>query len=192
MVHLPPFIRSDSGAGVGEPVSHAGVGGEESLTGPGALLLSQSGQVVGKTVRVVTGASQKGKGAQVGGGFLLVPKAERLFGFDFSVPAASLERSEVPERYQWDLGSLFSGEAQWVAAKDALKADIPSLAREFGLGGVLLFRRNVESPEQVAELALRGVMIDGEGLAAVAPRVAVFVAWGAAAFAIAVRGFRWR
>ena len=38
-----------------------------------------------------------------------------------AAPAVSLERSEVPERYQWDLGSLFAGEAQSVAAKDALK-----------------------------------------------------------------------
>jgi oligoendopeptidase F len=46
-----------------------------------------------------------------------------------TAPAVSLERSEVPEQYRWDLGSLFAGEAQWVAAKDALKADIPSLGR---------------------------------------------------------------
>jgi oligoendopeptidase F len=46
-----------------------------------------------------------------------------------AAPAVSLERSEVPEQYRWDLGSLFAGEAQWVAAKDALKADIPSLGR---------------------------------------------------------------
>jgi oligoendopeptidase F len=46
-----------------------------------------------------------------------------------AAPAVSLERDEVPERYQWDLGSLYAGEAQWVAAKDALKAGIPSLGR---------------------------------------------------------------
>ena len=46
-----------------------------------------------------------------------------------ATPAVSLERGDVPEQYQWDLGSLFAGEAQWVAAKDALKADIPSLGR---------------------------------------------------------------
>ena len=46
-----------------------------------------------------------------------------------TAPAVSLERSEVPEQYRWDLGSLFAAEAQWVAAKDALKADIPSLGR---------------------------------------------------------------
>src|SRR5437764_10994637 len=31
--------------------------------------------------------------------------------------------------------------------------ELRSLAREFGLGGVILFGRNVEAPEQVAELA---------------------------------------
>ncbi len=34
-----------------------------------------------------------------------------------------------------------------------LPPEIRSLAREFGLGGVVLFRRNVEEPAQVAELA---------------------------------------
>ena len=32
-------------------------------------------------------------------------------------------------------------------------AELRSLAREFGLGGVILFARNIEAPEQVAELA---------------------------------------
>lgn len=40
--------------------------------------------------------------------------------------------------------------------------------------------------------ALRGVMTDGEGLTAIAPRLAVFLAWGVVAFAVAVKGFRWR
>jgi oligoendopeptidase F len=66
-----------------------------------------------------------------------------------AAPAASLERSEVPEQYQWDLGSLFAGEAQWVAAKDALRADIPSLARWQGRLG--------ESPA-----TLLGAMTDWE------------------------------
>ena len=35
----------------------------------------------------------------------------------------------------------------------SLPADIRALAREFDLGGVILFARNVESPEQVAEIA---------------------------------------
>jgi beta-glucosidase-like glycosyl hydrolase len=33
-----------------------------------------------------------------------------------------------------------------------LPVELKSLAREFGLGGVILFARNIEEPEQVAEL----------------------------------------
>ena len=46
-----------------------------------------------------------------------------------ATPAVALERGEVPERYKWDLGSLFADEAQWVAAKDGLRADIPALVQ---------------------------------------------------------------
>jgi len=73
-------------------------------------------------------------------------------------PAVSLERSEVPVQYQWDLRSLFAGEAQWVAAKDALKADIPSLGRWQGrlgespatlLGAMTEWERTYRSLERV-------------------------------------------
>jgi len=43
-----------------------------------------------------------------------------------------------------------------------LPPEVASLAREFDLGGVLLFKRNVESPEQVAELALRAQDLAGD------------------------------
>ena len=39
-------------------------------------------------------------------------------------------------------------------AGTSLPAEIGALAREFDLGGVILFKRNVESPEQVAEIAV--------------------------------------
>jgi beta-N-acetylhexosaminidase len=35
----------------------------------------------------------------------------------------------------------------------SIPGDFKALAREFDLGGVILFARNVESPEQVAELS---------------------------------------
>ena len=35
----------------------------------------------------------------------------------------------------------------------SLPADVRKLAREFGLGGVILFARNIEAPQQVAELS---------------------------------------
>ena len=38
-------------------------------------------------------------------------------------------------------------------AGHSIPADLRALAREFDLGGVILFARNVESPEQVAEIA---------------------------------------
>ena len=38
-------------------------------------------------------------------------------------------------------------------AGHALPADLRALAKEFDLGGIILFARNVESPEQVAEIA---------------------------------------
>jgi beta-N-acetylhexosaminidase len=38
-------------------------------------------------------------------------------------------------------------------AGHSIPADLKGLAREFDLGGIILFARNVESPEQVAELA---------------------------------------
>src|SRR5688572_14336534 len=38
-------------------------------------------------------------------------------------------------------------------AGHSIPSDLRALAREFDLGGVILFARNVESPEQVAEIA---------------------------------------
>ncbi|MEQ1728732.1 MAG: glycoside hydrolase family 3 N-terminal domain-containing protein, partial [Vicinamibacterales bacterium] len=35
----------------------------------------------------------------------------------------------------------------------SLPVELKSLAREFGLGGGILFARNIEAPEQVAELS---------------------------------------
>ena len=54
-----------------------------------------------------------------------------------------------PERLRTQIGQLliagFNGHQ--------VPAELRSLAREFGLGGVILFARNVDEPEQVAELA---------------------------------------
>ncbi len=40
--------------------------------------------------------------------------------------------------------------------------EMRALAREFDLGGVVLFARNVESPEQVLELAFTSEVLGGE------------------------------
>jgi beta-N-acetylhexosaminidase len=46
----------------------------------------------------------------------------------------------------------------------SIPAELRSLAREFDLGGVILFSRNIEAPEQVAELSA-----DSEALGRTAP-----------------------
>ena len=67
-----------------------------------------------------------------------------------------------------------------------IPAELRSLAREFGLGGVILFARNVAEPEQVAELAFEAsrlvadlpvwVSVDQEG-GRVARLKAPFTVW---------------
>jgi oligoendopeptidase F len=46
-----------------------------------------------------------------------------------AAPAASAERNETPERYQWNLTSLYADEAAWVTEQQSLGASIPQLAR---------------------------------------------------------------
>jgi beta-N-acetylhexosaminidase len=43
----------------------------------------------------------------------------------------------------------------------SIPPELRSLAREFDLGGIALFKRNVESPEQVAELAFEAAALGG-------------------------------
>jgi beta-N-acetylhexosaminidase len=44
----------------------------------------------------------------------------------------------------------------------ALPVEIKSLAREFGLGGVILFARNLAEPEQIAELCFEAARLDAD------------------------------
>jgi beta-N-acetylhexosaminidase len=44
----------------------------------------------------------------------------------------------------------------------AIPAELKSLSREFGLGGLILFARNIADPEQVAELAFEAARLDPE------------------------------
>jgi beta-N-acetylhexosaminidase len=55
----------------------------------------------------------------------------------------------VPSSIRRDIGQLLIG----ALPATTIPAEMRSLAREFGLGGVTLFARNIEAPEQVAELA---------------------------------------
>ncbi len=52
-------------------------------------------------------------------------------------------------RYRSQIGQL----AIAGFAGHAIPPDLRSLAREFDLGGIILFARNVEEPEQVAEIS---------------------------------------
>ena len=43
--------------------------------------------------------------------------------------ALAVERSEIAEQYKWDLSALYAGEAEWVAAKQEITAELPGLAK---------------------------------------------------------------
>src|SRR5215211_5377649 len=55
----------------------------------------------------------------------------------------------MPASIRRDIGQLLIG----CVPSTTIPAELRSLAREFSLGGVILFARNIEAPEQVAELA---------------------------------------
>ena len=55
----------------------------------------------------------------------------------------------MPPSIRRDIGQLLIGSLPGAT----IPAELRSLARDFGLGGVILFARNIEAPEQVAELA---------------------------------------
>jgi beta-N-acetylhexosaminidase len=55
----------------------------------------------------------------------------------------------VPASWRRDIGQLLIGSLPGTT----ITAEMRSLAREFSLGGVILFNRNIEAAEQVAELA---------------------------------------
>jgi beta-N-acetylhexosaminidase len=55
----------------------------------------------------------------------------------------------VPSAIRRDIGQLLIGSL----AGPTISPELRSLAREFQLGGVILFSRNIEAPEQVAELS---------------------------------------
>lgn len=55
----------------------------------------------------------------------------------------------MPASIRRDIGQLLIGSFP----ATTIPVELRSLAREFGLGGVILFARNIEAPEQVAELS---------------------------------------
>src|SRR5262245_13656706 len=66
----------------------------------------------------------------------------------------------VPSTIRRDIGQLLIGSLPGTT----ITPEIRSLAKEFSLGGVILFARNIEAPEQVAEMS-----VDVQGLAASLP-----------------------
>jgi beta-N-acetylhexosaminidase len=66
----------------------------------------------------------------------------------------------VPSSIRREIGQLLIGSLPGTT----IAAEIRSLAKEFSLGGIILFARNIEAPEQVAEMS-----IDVQGLATGAP-----------------------
>ena len=62
----------------------------------------------------------------------------------------------MPSTIRRDIGQLLIGSLPGTT----ITPEIRSLAKEFSLGGVILFARNIEAPEQVAEMS-----IDVQGLA---------------------------
>ncbi len=46
--------------------------------------------------------------------------------------AAPKERSEIPDKYRWNLADLYPSDAAWAEARDALATRIPTLARHQG------------------------------------------------------------
>jgi beta-N-acetylhexosaminidase len=65
----------------------------------------------------------------------------------------------MPSAIRRDIGQLLIGSLPG----KTITPEIRSLAREFSLGGVILFARNIEAPEQVAELS-QDVQTLGSGL----------------------------
>jgi hypothetical protein len=63
--------------------------------------------------------------------------------------AIIIPRRLMPLATRRDIGQLLIGSFLGTS----LPVELRSLAREFDLGGIILFSRNIEAPEQVAELA---------------------------------------
>ena len=64
----------------------------------------------------------------------------------------------MPSSIRRDIGQLLIGSL----ADKTITPELRSLAREFSLGGVILFSRNIEAPEQVAELSIDTQTLAGE------------------------------
>jgi len=53
-------------------------------------------------------------------------------GIPAAAPAAAKDRSEIPDKYKWNLAELYPSDAAWKAARDELAKKIPALAAQKG------------------------------------------------------------
>ena len=60
-----------------------------------------------------------------------------------SAPHTLPLRSEIPDKYKWNLADIYPSDAAWRAAKDAFAAEIPSLGKFKG--------RLMSSPASLAD-----------------------------------------
>src|SRR6478609_8609968 len=92
----------------------------------------------------------------------MVPPARSIrVGADAEMRTSNYNsRSSMPLATRRDIGQFLIGSMPG----RTIPAELRSLAREFDLGGVILFSRNIEAPEQVAELSA-----ESEGLGRSAP-----------------------
>ncbi len=81
-------------------------------------------------------------------------------------PASARERADVPAALTWNLGDLFSSEADWVKAKDALAARIAALPAHRGhLGDSAEALWKALDARAAAELELSRVTVYADSLA---------------------------
>src|SRR5437773_9829476 len=80
----------------------------------------------------------------------IVPPARSMrVGAEVSMITKGFYNRCVPASLRREIGQLLIGSLP----ATTITAEMRSLAREFQLGGVTLFARNIEAPEQVAELS---------------------------------------
>jgi oligoendopeptidase F len=77
-----------------------------------------------------------------------------------AAPVAARERSEIPEKYRWNLADLYPSDDAWRAARDELARRIPALAAERGkLGASAEALREVLDAVFGATLALERLTV---------------------------------
>ncbi|HMF42818.1 MAG TPA: oligoendopeptidase F [Polyangia bacterium] len=77
----------------------------------------------------------------------------------------AVERSDVPEKYKWNLGDLYPSEAAWTKAKDAVAKRVPEIAKHKGRLGKSANDLRAGLQEMFdAELELSRLMVYASGL----------------------------